>query len=128
MPSVFSFRSVFARLIPSSAPVVSSPNRDQVCSHCRLPHFWLDDERSVYDQLGPLYTLINFSGEPVAAPFIEAFDAAGIPLQTIDLTDRPLHYTHNYVLARTDQHIAWRGNVLPETPDRLVALLRGESA
>ncbi len=95
---------------------------------CRLPHFWVDGERSLYDQLGDVYTLLNFSGEAVDDSLTSAFAKACLPFEVLDLSERPAPYGHDFVLARTDQHVAWRGNSLPENPDAFVARLRGQTA
>ena len=64
-------------------------------------------------RLGPNYTILNFSGELVAPDLIDAFAAANMPLEVLDCPQRPEPYDHAYVLARTDQHVAWRGDGLP---------------
>lgn len=90
---------------------------------CRLPHFWMEDGRSVYDLLGQGYTLLNLSGEEAGESLAQAFERTGLPLVTLDLPRRPENYAHDYVLARTDQHVAWRGDELPHDPDAFVAHL-----
>ena len=90
---------------------------------CRLPHFWMEDGSSVYDLLGQGYTLLNFSGEKVEDSLANAFEKIGMPLETLDLPGTPEHYAHDYVVARTDQHVAWRGDELPHDPDAFVAHL-----
>lgn len=95
---------------------------------CRLPHFWIDDERSVYDQLGPVYTLLNFSGTAVDENLTAAFADLGLPLEVLDLSERPSPYEHDFVLARTDQHVAWRGNATPDDPAAFAAQLSGRTA
>lgn len=81
---------------------------------CRVPHFWLADGVSVYDELGPVYTLLCFEGAAPEAAFIEAFATAGLPLKVLQVAEAPEIYNTRYLLARTDQHVAWRGDTLPE--------------
>ncbi|MEM7018444.1 MAG: FAD-dependent oxidoreductase [Pseudomonadota bacterium] len=81
---------------------------------CRLPHFWLSEGVSLYDELGSMYTLLNLNGAVVDKAFTEAFESAGLPLKVINVETPPSIYKTNYVLARTDQHVVWRGNALPE--------------
>lgn len=94
---------------------------------CRAPHFWLPDGRSLYDAFGQGYTLLRFD----AAANIErlASEAAnvGMPLAVIDigLGSAPAVYEHKLVLCREDQHVAWRGNSLPDDVSRFVDVLRG---
>ncbi len=82
----------------------------------RLPHQWLPDGSSLYDHLGPAFTLLT---PPNAAPpnadppdtapttsLQQRASAAGIPL-----TVRPAppgYPCPDYLLVRPDQHIAWR--------------------
>jgi len=50
-----------------------------------------------------------------------------MPVNLIDLadeTERPAAYTHKLLLCRTDQHVVWRGDALPDVP-HLIDLLRG---
>ena len=94
---------------------------------CRLPHFWASPRKSIYDELGLVYTLLCFNGSGAEEPFAQAFEAAGLPLTVLSVDSQPDVYTTNYVLARTDQHIAWRGNVLPENVDDFVAVCAGRT-
>ena len=86
---------------------------------CRVPHFMLDDSRSLYDALGPDFTLLRFNpAVPVEALLREAA-ISGLPLELLDLPANPL-YPNALLIARPDQHVAWRGDALP--PD-VVALI-----
>jgi 2-polyprenyl-6-methoxyphenol hydroxylase-like FAD-dependent oxidoreductase len=92
---------------------------------CRLPHFWLRDGRSLYDALGPYFTLLRFDPAVDVAGFRAAAAARGVPLAVLDLAGEavPEVYRHRLVLARPDQHVAWRGHEPP--PDHLADLVRG---
>ncbi|MYH16448.1 MAG: FAD-dependent oxidoreductase [Gammaproteobacteria bacterium] len=92
---------------------------------CRLPHFWMSPGKSIYDELGPVYTLLCYNGSRAEEPFAQAFEAAGLPLKILSVDSQPDVYTTNYVLARTDQHVAWRGDVLPENADDFVSVCGG---
>jgi len=94
---------------------------------CRAPHFWLRDGQSLYDRFGPGYTLLRFDAQADVTPFLQAASARGMPVNLIDLadeTERPAAYTHKLLLCRTDQHVVWRGDALPDVP-HLIDLLRG---
>ncbi|EYC50086.1 monooxygenase [Hylemonella gracilis str. Niagara R] len=98
---------------------------------CRTPHFWLADGRSLYDALGPGYTLLRFDNRVDAAPLLAAAQARGVPLQVLDLqgeADLPEAYRHALLLCRSDQHVVWRGDALPDEPAELVEMLRGARA
>ena len=98
---------------------------------CRAPHFWLSDGRSVYDALGPAYTLLCFT-----SPLCDTVDAlkrqaaiARMPLTVLDVSSQaevPPEYRHAYVLVRSDAHTVWRGDDANlETAQRVIAKLCG---
>ena len=98
---------------------------------CRAPHFWLSDGRSVYDALGPAYTLLCFN-----SPLCDTVDAlkrqaaiARMPLTVLDVSsqaDIPPEYRHAFVLVRSDAHTVWRGDDANlETAQRVIAKLCG---
>ncbi|MEO6184687.1 MAG: FAD-dependent oxidoreductase [Steroidobacteraceae bacterium] len=93
---------------------------------CRTPHLWLEDGRSLYDALGPGYTLLRFDTNVDAGPMLAAAASRGVPLTVLDLdaTALPAIYRHKLVLSRPDQHVAWRGDALPDSLD-LVDQIRG---
>jgi 2-polyprenyl-6-methoxyphenol hydroxylase-like FAD-dependent oxidoreductase len=98
---------------------------------CRAPHFWLEEGRSLYDELGKAYTLLCF--KPIAPSdltwLISAADRAGMPLKILDasgLSNIPSEYTHAHVMVRSDAHTVWRGHQMTKTlADELVAVLSG---
>ena len=77
----------------------------------RLPHTWLTSSRSLYDELGPSYSLVGVMDVAGASRITDAAHRLGIPLTTVPLPraisqrlfEAPL------VLVRPDQHVAWRG-------------------
>ena len=98
---------------------------------CRAPHFWLSDGRSVYDALGPAYTLLCFT-----SPLCDTVDAlkrqaaiARMPLTVLDVSsqaDIPPEYRHAFVLVRSDAHTVWRGDDANlEAAQRVIAKLCG---
>ena len=97
---------------------------------CRLPHFWLNDVRSLYDVMGEDYVLLRFDRAVDVSALIESAERARMPLQILDLDgeDVPEAYRHGLVLARPDRHVAWRGDRLPDDVDRLVLKLCGRQS
>lgn len=93
----------------------------------RLPHHWLPDGTSLYDHLGPAFTLLRLGRRAAGtadaadgadgasrvgvAAFRAAAAARGVPLTVLDLPDLPgaEAYGAPLLLVRPDQHIAWRG-------------------
>lgn len=94
---------------------------------CRAPHFWLADDRSVYDEFGPGYTLIALGNARGIDPLLQAAEAARVPLKVITVNPRlvPAEYVTRFTLVRQDQHVVWRGDAAPESAHELVAQLRG---
>lgn len=94
---------------------------------CRTPHFWLGDGRSLYDALGPEYTLLRLDRAADPRPLVDAAERRGVPLTVLDASssDLPSAYRHAFVLSRPDQHVAWRGDRIPDDPLALVDRIRG---
>jgi hypothetical protein len=96
---------------------------------CRVPFSSLPDGRPVYDALGPGYTLLRLDPQTTVAPFVTAMRDGGIPIEVVDLptggAKQP--YDRKLIVVRTDQHVAWRGDALPDRPERLVDILRGRT-
>lgn len=81
----------------------------------RLPHTWLDATTSLYDRLGPGFTLVQVAPEAKVDRWQEVASRLGVPLAIFR------HHPHweaewreeleaPLVLVRPDQHVAWRGD------------------
>ncbi|MFL6974723.1 MAG: FAD-dependent monooxygenase, partial [Xanthobacteraceae bacterium] len=94
---------------------------------CRAPHLWLGHDRSLYDALGPGYTLIRFDPAVPVLGLVEAAAGRGVPLAVLDVDDPDARalYARKLVLVRPDQHVAWRANEEPSTPMELIDIVRG---
>jgi len=94
---------------------------------CRAPHLWLRDGRSLYDALGADYTLLRTQPDVDVASLLAAARSRGVPLKLLDLHGEvlPPEYQHALLLCRPDQHIAWRGQRVPDDALGLVDTLRG---
>jgi len=93
----------------------------------RTPHFWLGDGRSLYDAMGPDYTLLRFDPSVPVETLLEAAAARGAPLELLDIGpgDVPQAYRHKLVISRPDQHVAWRGDAAPSDGLAVIDLIRG---
>ncbi|SEG98083.1 2-polyprenyl-6-methoxyphenol hydroxylase [Nonomuraea solani] len=69
----------------------------------RLPHRWLSAGESLYDRLGPGFSLVGDQRLPGANVLVSEARELGVPLRAVDLPGEPL------ALVRPDQHVAWRG-------------------
>jgi len=93
----------------------------------RLPHFHVDGE-SLYDRLGPEFSLIGDLTRPAAHTLAKAAQAVGVPMDTvaIDPADCAAHFGARLVLARPDQHVAWRGDHVDD-PDKILRTATGRA-
>ena len=110
-----------------------SPLREYVPSTwpgARLPHLWLDAGRPVQDLIGDTYAILRLGGTTAdTSPLEGALRALGAPVDTLTLeSDRARDvYGVDLVLVRPDLHVAWRGNVPPNDPQGLAALVTGHA-
>jgi hypothetical protein len=88
---------------------------------------WLHDGRSLYDAMGPGFTLLRFDRSLSADALAGAAAKRGVPLAVLDVEsdDAAALYSHGLVLSRPDQHVAWRGDAQPDDPLALIDLLTG---
>ena len=99
----------------------------------RAPHYWPGAGRGygyfLFDQFGRGFTLLRLGRKPARPP--PSIEAAArqrrVPLTIIDLPqdDARELYGRDLVLIRPDQYVAWRGDVPPSDPDRMLARLIG---
>jgi 2-polyprenyl-6-methoxyphenol hydroxylase-like FAD-dependent oxidoreductase len=97
---------------------------------CRTPHLWLRDGRSLYDALGPEFTLLRFDPSVEVGGLAAAAARRNVPMAVLDVgaDDAAALYPHKLLLSRPDRHVAWRGNRLPDDPLALIDRLRGALA
>ena len=97
----------------------------------RAPHLWLAPGRSMLDQFGRDFTLLDFGDAAAdAGPLLAAFRERGVPLRSLCIDDSAARdlYQRRWVLVRPDGHVAWRGDSLPHDPLALVERVRGAIA
>ncbi|RKP44461.1 FAD-dependent oxidoreductase [Pararobbsia silviterrae] len=101
----------------------------------RAPHRWLDGASTargaaLYDRFGDGFTLLaTRGGDAPTAAWRERARALGIPLDVLVIDDPALHalYGARYALIRPDQHVAWRGDTVPDDVDRVLATVTGHA-
>jgi len=93
---------------------------------CRAPHVWLEGRRSLYDAMGPGYTLLRLEAVHIGG-IVAAAAERRLPLAVLDVRspEAAKLYQHRLVLVRPDQHIAWRGNADPPDATEVVAQVTG---
>ncbi len=94
---------------------------------CRTPHLWLRDGRSLYDALGPAFTLLRFDPAVETDSLVAAAAQRGVPMLVLDVdaNEAAALYPRNLVLSRPDLHVAWRGDELPDDSMGLIDRVRG---
>jgi len=94
---------------------------------CRTPHLWCEDGVSLYDAMGPEFTLLKFDSAADVAALETAARKRGVPLKVLEIAppETAICDGRGLVLSRPDQHVAWRGNRLPFDPLALIDHVRG---
>jgi 2-polyprenyl-6-methoxyphenol hydroxylase-like FAD-dependent oxidoreductase len=97
---------------------------------CRTPHLWLRDGRSLYDAVGPDFTLLRFDPHAAVGGLVAAAAQRGVPLAVVDVEaeEAAALYPCKLLLSRPDQHVAWRGDMPPDDPLAMIDLVRGAPA
>ncbi|SDS66415.1 2-polyprenyl-6-methoxyphenol hydroxylase [Bradyrhizobium canariense] len=94
---------------------------------CRTPHLWREGGASIYDAMGPEFTLLRFDSAVDVTALQAAARERGVPLKLLEIAE-PETAAFNgskLVLSRPDQHVAWRGDKLPSDPLALIDHVRG---
>lgn len=121
-----------------SSPIIAYDGGEQPCytmssytastvPGCRTPHFFTADGTSLYDAMGPEFTLLRFDPSIDLTSLALAAQARGVPLKMLDVhgSAAAAGYDGGLVLSRPDQHVAWRGGRLPADPAALIDRIRG---
>lgn len=100
----------------------------------RAPHVFLRNGRSIIDEFGPYYTLIDFSTSQNsdAGLLTDAAWRTRVPLKHVRLPDEPnVHhvYERRFVLVRPDGHVAWRADEVADaaTAEHVFETVRGDN-
>jgi hypothetical protein len=90
----------------------------------------MDDGASLFDKLGPEYTLLCLDKSIDLSMFEQVSTSMAFPLEILDLQGKANTVVFDFplVLVRPDQHIAWRGTQLPSDIKGLLNHIRGSSA
>ena len=99
---------------------------------CRTPHFFRGDGSSLYDAMGPEFTLLRLDPALDVTALAGAAGEKRVPLQILDVASSDVSQSAaaaydggRLVLSRPDQHVAWRGNSVPVDPAALIDRIRG---
>jgi 2-polyprenyl-6-methoxyphenol hydroxylase-like FAD-dependent oxidoreductase len=111
----------------ANPPAIDALNyRPSTWPGARLPHVFLEDGRAIHDILGLYYSLISLV-EFDSAVIESAAMRLGVPLTIVRLREEGLKdiYERNFLLVRPDQHVAWRGDALPDDVAMLLRQVTG---
>jgi hypothetical protein len=97
---------------------------------CRTPHLWLRHGRSLYDALSSDFSLLRLDPRVDVGGLVAAAARRGVPMTVLDVEadEAGALYPCKMLLSRPDQHVAWRGDKLPDNPIALIDHVRGASA
>jgi len=109
------------------SPIIVPDDRGTPGVGGRLPHAWLAEGHSLYDELGDGCTVLQLAGVDLSPELASAAQARGVRLRQLDLRQHRLRarYGADLVLVRPDQHIAWHGDTLPTDTGALLDRVRG---
>jgi len=83
------------------------------CPGGRAPHYWINGKESLYDWLGPWFTLLRLGPDaPKADDWVAAANHLNMPLSIVGIEEQGIRdlYDAPLALIRPDHHVAWRGN------------------
>ena len=102
--------------------------RPTACPGGRAPHYWIGERVSLFDQLGPWFTILRLGpAAPDTDRLVAAAESAGVPVKVLDVAEDAARdlYERDLAIIRPDQHVAWRGNRPPDDPGALWATITG---
>ena len=94
----------------------------------RAPHVWLADGRSTLDLFGTGFVLLVLRDDPPdSEPLAAAARQCKMPLNVVRVREEDVAaaYETALVLVRPDGHVSWRGDALPDNPERIIETVRG---
>jgi 2-polyprenyl-6-methoxyphenol hydroxylase-like FAD-dependent oxidoreductase len=94
----------------------------------RPPALYLADGTPLFDLFGSGYTLLNFASKTMElGSFSAEADSLNLPFDVVSIDDEYARsiYGFNLVLLRPDQHVAWRGQNVPENINKIMKIVSG---
>jgi len=102
--------------------------RPTACPGGRAPHYWIGERISLFDRLGPWFTILRLGPTaPDADGLAAAAESAGVPVKVLHVAEDAARdlYERDLAIIRPDQHVAWRDNRPPDDPGALWATVTG---
>jgi 2-polyprenyl-6-methoxyphenol hydroxylase-like FAD-dependent oxidoreductase len=109
---------------PADNPAVYQPT---ACPGGRAPHLFFRDGSSLFDHFGTGFCLLHLHGDHNTEAIKDAARVRRIPLKAlkVEMPEGRELYECDLALIRPDQHVAWRGSVLPGDCSELLARVTG---
>jgi hypothetical protein len=97
------------------ASLFTAPDAPSPVPGSRTPHLRCKDGSSLYDAMGPEFTLPRFDFVVDVAALEAAARHREVPLEILDIErqDAAIFHGGGLVLSCSDQHVAWHGDTLP---------------
>ncbi|MBR0757397.1 FAD-dependent oxidoreductase [Bradyrhizobium jicamae] len=103
---------------------------------CRTPHVAMADGGSLYDAMGPEFTLLRLDAAIDVTSLVAAAERRGVPLRVLDLQSQSdlqnksaaIDDGSALILSRPDQVVAWRGKHPPVDSLALIDRARGAAS
>ncbi len=96
----------------------------------RAPHWWIGGTDSLFDRFGQGFTLLRLGpSAPAGSTFERAAAERGIPLVIVSIDDPGILelYERPLALVRPDQHVAWRGDDVPDNVGHILDVAAGRA-
>ena len=95
----------------------------------RAPAVRTADGGQLFDRLGTGFTLVDLSGRGIGAPLVKQATERNIPMAHLCVDDAAVRacWERDLVLVRPDQHVAWRGDALPDDWAAVLARVTGNA-
>ena len=96
----------------------------------RAPALRMADGGQLFDQFGTGFTLVDLSGAGSGATMSAAMASRGVPVAYLPVNDAHVAraWGRRLVLIRPDQHVAWRGDRMPEHMGAVIDRVTGVAA
>lgn len=110
---------------PEDDPAVYTPS---ATPGGRAPHYWIGGRISLFDRLGPWFTLLKLGTDaPDTGALEDAAARLKVPLSVLEVNEAAIGelYEGPLALVRPDQHVAWRGAAVPSDPKALLRTVTG---
>lgn len=94
----------------------------------RAPHFWIDQNLSIYDKFAVDFTLIGFRDDLDLGSARSVAKKLNLPLKILELHNEEIRATYgaSLVLIRPDQIICWRGENLSNF-ENVISIVTGRN-